>query len=162
MVAWSFGQTLPSRLPQLQLYRASKALPRSVRCLGTAPSARLGAQDEGAKLAQHLEHLKSQHSQLQADQLDEIVRDIEVLSSELGMNRVGAPVLHHFHYSQAYAVCWQQTTWACPMQVVPEWNDGSFWASPISGRLKTVTADDAPLTLGALTFDAVKPADLKV
>lgn len=47
-------------------------------------------------------------------------------------------------------------------QVVPELNDGQFTAQPLSGRLKKVTGPAAALTLGGLTFGAVKPADLEV
>jgi hypothetical protein len=45
---------------------------------------------------------------------------------------------------------------------VPELNDGLFSAQPLAGRLKKVTGPQAALTLGGLTFGAVRPADLEV
>jgi hypothetical protein len=45
---------------------------------------------------------------------------------------------------------------------VPELNDGLFSAQPLAGRLKKVTGPQAALTLGGLTFGAVRPADLEL
>ncbi|GAB4820154.1 hypothetical protein N2152v2_007200 [Parachlorella kessleri] len=88
---------------------------------------------QGAKLTEQLGELWTKNSKQEPEDLEKLVQEIEDLSKELGTNKI-----------------------------VPELNDGKFEASAISGRLKKVTAMDAGLTMGGLTFNTVAPQDLKL
>jgi hypothetical protein len=152
-------QSISQRTRPAACGRSRARLPHAAR--GTRCSA------TPAQLQQALSSLLKDAGLGAEDALQQSIEGVEKLGAQLGCNLVRVAV---------WSNPLQQLKDPPPMpsagrrfdpsgtrllQVDPALNDGSFQAQPLSGRLAKVTSAPS-LTLGALTFNAVGPAELQV